>query len=193
MKNITTVMTAGLVLLSTATFAQEVEQDTLDVKVALGSVYTELEGFDGEGYRTSATLSYLLPETSAEIYGRASYQASHERSDVGKMYLDEGEYVVGIAIHADTDLSFYVETGDLTQTLERGNEQIANDIINVSRLGATKIFKNSQFDLAIEHRNGAETDFGYRMSISPINSGIGISYTDIGGYQSIGINFEHKF
>ena len=192
MKKTTTALSAALLLLSTASSAKEAEKEqSFNLQIGLGGAYTSINEFSGEGFNASATVNFPLKAEELNFYGRGTIQQTHDEKNGMKHYLEETELVLGLSFDVHQDIALFIESGDLKQSFETGNELLWQDHMEIARAGLSTTVNNFDISVNAEYRNGHESDWGYRTTIS--FGGIGFDYVDVGDYQSFGFSFQHRF
>ena len=74
-------------------------EDKIGIDISLGGVFTNLDGYHGEGIKVSTRVNMPLSVPESEwqrgIYGTVSYQMSHDENQNSNSYFDEIEISIG--------------------------------------------------------------------------------------------------
>jgi hypothetical protein len=174
-------------------------ENKIGIDVGFGGVFTSLDGFNGQGFNLSARVDMPLtiPENTWQrgIYGKLSYQTSYDENkhDNSNNYFNEIELVIGFEGYIDETRKLFLEVGDVKQNFEMDTTKIWQDYGAVYRIGYDTQYEYGTFNIALEHRNGRESDTGYRTTLVSKNDLFSLSYTDVGDYEVIAVNLNVSF
>lgn len=175
----------------------KISTDRIGIEFGLGGVFTNLEGYDGEGFKVSARINMprLIPENKhqIELYGKISYQTSYDDNNTNNSYFNETELVIGLEGDIVEEHKIFIELGDIKQNFEVDNNKIWQDYGSVYRIGSDTQYEYGTFNIAIEHRDGRESATGYRTVLTSASGRTSLSYTNVGDYEVIAFNFNFSF
>jgi len=193
MKNMIKSLVVSSLLINFSAYANQVEDKKVNAQINLGGAYTNLNDFNGTGYKVSAKVNFPLESNAFDFYGKISHQVSHEEKQSKTFYFDESELILGITYVVSNEHLVFLEGGDIKQTFAQGEQGQWKDYFYVTRLG-TQIQQGSyNVQVALEQRSGINSATGYSSAIGLFNNSMRISYTDVGDYQSLGLSFQSNF
>jgi hypothetical protein len=193
MKNITKLLIATPFLISSSVYANQPEKNKLVAQVNLGAVYTSVNNYSGTGYKASALINLPMIISGSDFYGKLSYQTSHDEKNGSDFYFEESELTLGIAYNISDKQRVFLEGGDIKQSFDQNEQGVWKDYGYVIRLGTQIQKEGLNFQIALEQRDGVESDLGYNYSFAFFKNKMRISYTDVGDYQSLGLSFQTNF
>ena len=193
LKKLTKLLIASSLLVNISVHANQVTDKKFVAQVNLGGAYTSVNDYSGMGYKASAKILFPMSVDGIDFYGKISEQASYDEKQGNDFYFDETEVTLGIAYNVSNEHSVFLEGGDIKQSLDQNAQGVWKDYASVARFG-TKIKKdNYNFQLALEYRDGMESDLGYSYTIDLFENRMSFSYTDVGDYESIGLSVQAHF
>ena len=177
---------------------EKTSEDKIGIDIGLGGVFTNLDGYHGEGLKISVRMDMPLPipenKWQLGIYGKLSYQMSHDENKNSNSYFDETELVIGFEGYIiDETHKLFLELGDVKQNFEVHNTKIWQDYGSVYRIGYDAQHELGTFNIALEHRDGRENATGYRTVLGSKDGLFSLSYTDVGDYEVIALNLNFSF
>ncbi|MCJ8296520.1 MAG: hypothetical protein MJK15_19170 [Colwellia sp.] len=176
---------------------EKASEDKIGIYIGLGGVFTNLDGYHGKGINISARVDMPLsiPENKWQrgIYGKVSYQMSHDENKNSNSYFDEIEIAIGFEGYINEAHKLFFELGDVKQNFEVDTTKIWQDYGTVYRIGYDAQHEYGTFNIALEHRDDRESATGYRTFLSTKGGLFSLSYTDVGDYEVIALNFNFSF
>ena len=193
MNKLTKLLIASSLLVNLSAYANQLTEKKFIAQVNLGAAYTSVNDYSGMGYKASAEFLFPMSADVIDFYGKISQQASYDEKQGNDFYFDETEVTLGIAYNVSNEHSVFLEGGDINQSLDQNDQGVWRDYVSVARFG-TKIKKGKyNFKLALEYRDGMESDLGYSYTIAFFENRMSFSYTDVGDYESIGLSVQAHF
>lgn len=193
MKTITKLAITSSLLVNISVYANQVAEEKFVAQINLGGAYTSVNDYSGMGYKASAEVLFPTDMGSIDFYGKISQQSTYDEKQGNDFYFDESELTLGIAYNVSNEHSVFLEGGDIKQSFDQNEQGIWKDYISVIRLGTKKKQGSYNFQIALEQRNGMESDLGYSYSVTFFEERMRFSYTDVGDYESIGFSFQAHF
>lgn len=192
MNYITTTALLCSFLITNTAMAKEEKDSEFDVQVSLGAVYTDIDqvGYSGEGIGIATKFIFDTKEIPIDIYGKISYQST---KDDGKeeLMLDETELTLGIQYAFTSSLTMFLEEGYIKQNVDNESHGIWRETETATRLGGIYASTNFSLEVAAEYRD-EQDELGFTSHLF-LGESLHFSYTNVGDYQSIGLNITSKF